>query len=79
MVMMRKLFALLLGLLSTSGLWGQITISADMLREPESEVRILSGRIALQFVAYSSYTLNLYGRILLEVVAETGDIDIEAS
>ena len=38
--MMRKLFALLLGLMCTSGLWGQITISADMLREPESEVRI---------------------------------------
>lgn len=38
--MMRKLFALLLGLLCTSGLWGQITISADMLRKPESEVRI---------------------------------------
>ena len=37
---MRKLFALLLGLLCTSGLWGQITFSADMLRNPESEVKI---------------------------------------
>lgn len=38
---MRKLFVLMmLGLLCTSGLWGQITISADMLRNPESEVKI---------------------------------------
>ena len=37
---MRKLFVLLLGLLWTSGLWGQISISADMLRNPESEVKI---------------------------------------
>ena len=31
---------MMLGLLCTSGLWGQITISADMLRNPESEVKI---------------------------------------
>ncbi len=38
---MRKLFALLvLGILYSSSMWGQITISADMLRKPESQVKI---------------------------------------